>query len=104
MAYTRKFLTPLSHLLRKNESPYQLNTFYRSFYTLTSLPSTYSNQSYQHPLSSSTKRFFGETPHEFFPRVLATYKPSSTELNKEQLLSELKTSKVSFERVLCLLK
>ena len=89
---------------RKNESPYQLNTFYRSFCTLTSLPSRYSNQSYQHPLSSSTKRFFGETPHEFFPRVLATYKPSSTELNKEQLLSELKTSKVSFERVLCLLK
>ena len=104
MAYTRKFLTPLSHLLRKNESSYQLNTFYRSFYTLTSLPSRYSNQSYQHQLYSSTKRFFGETPHEFFPRVLATYKPTSTDLTKEQLISELKTSKVSFERVLCLLK
>ena len=100
MAYARKFLTPLSHLLRNNGSHYQLNTIYRSACTLTSLPFGYSFPSYEHLKSSPPKRFFAETPHEFFPRVLATYKPTSTDLTKEQLLSELKTSKVSFERVL----
>lgn len=46
-----------------------------------------------------SKRFFSESPHEFFPRILKDYKPSTENISKEALISELKTTKVSFERV-----
>lgn len=61
--------------------------------------SLYSNSSNRLECNWMQKRFFSETPHEFFPRVLMNYKPSSPQLSKDQLIAEMKTAKVSFERV-----
>lgn len=98
MALATRVSMPLLHALKKNSSGRQWMVIYRTLPTTTRLPFLHFYSSIFARTDGLPKRFFSESPHAFFPRILADYKPS-TNLSREQLITELKTTRVSFERV-----
>lgn len=104
MAFVTKVASPFLRASRTKCGRGEWTTMSRAFSTVSLLPSFYLHSAHVNIASQLPRRFFSESPHEFFPRILKDYKPSTSDLTKEALISELKSTKVSFERVLCILK
>ena len=101
MAFVTKVASPFIRALRTNCGRGEWKAISRSFSAVSLLPSFYLHSAHVSNQKLVSRRFFSESPHEFFPRILKDYKPSTTELSKEALITELKSTKVSFERVPC---
>jgi len=100
MAFCRRLFTPFYTTLRSALGVKQALYFNRSISSACNYRSFYGHSTPIIYWNQLQKRQYSELPHDFFPRILKDYKPEDNDLSKEKLLSELKTTKDSFERVI----